>query len=41
MEKDMREIKIHLYRKTANVRLKLRISQNNKQIKTVPDDSYS
>ena len=28
MEKDMGEIKIHVYRKTANVRLKLRISQN-------------
>ena len=39
MEKDMREIKIHLYRKTANVRLKLRISQNNKWMKTVPSDS--
>ena len=39
MEKDMREIKIHVYRKTANVRLKLRIFQNNKYIKTVPNDS--
>ena len=41
MEKDMGEIKIQVYRKTANVRLKLRISKKNKQIKTVPNDSYA
>ena len=37
----IREIKIHVHRKRENVRLKLRILRiENKQIKTVPNDSY-